>query len=185
MGCKDRLVIAIGGFHGTGKSTYAKALAKTFGLRHVSAGGAFRKLAEKMGLTLKELGEKAARDRSIDEMIDNMVREEALKGGVVVDGMLAAWMAENAHIKICLTAPDKVRFERIAKRDNISLEEAERFTLERERVEKERYKRYYGINVEDLTVYDVIFNTELLPLENSIKILENIIREYLSSKMEC
>lgn len=185
MGCLDKLVIAIGGFHGTGKSTYAKALAKTFNLRHVSAGMAFRKLAEQAGLTLEELTEKAAKDRSIDEKIDGMIREEALKGGVVVDGMLAAWMARNAHIKICLTASDKVRFERIAKRDGVSLEEAERQTLARERAEKERYLRYYGINVEDLTVYDVVFNTELLPVEECVKTLENMIREYVRCRLEC
>lgn len=179
----EGLVIAIGGLHGTGKSTYAKRLAEIFRLRHVSAGGAFRRLAESLGLTLQELTVKAAQDPSIDEKVDGMVREEALKGGVVVDGMLSAWMAENAHVKIYLQAPDKVRFKRIAERDGLKLEEAERQTLERERVERERYQRHYGINVEDLSVYDIVLNTELLPLEANVKILVDVIREYVKSRL--
>jgi len=40
------IVIVIGGPHGTGKSTYAKAIAEEFSLRHLSAGEIFRQLAE-------------------------------------------------------------------------------------------------------------------------------------------
>jgi len=180
----ERLVITIGGLHGTGKSTYARALAEAFRLRHVSAGGTFRKLAENLNLTLQELAEKAAEDRSIDEKVDGMVKEEALKGGVVIDGMLSAWMAENAHVKICLQAPDEVRFKRIAQRNGLDMEKAKRLTLEREKAEKERYKRYYGINLEDLSIYDIMLNTELLPLESNIKVLTNVVREYVKFKLE-
>jgi len=113
------------------------------------------------------------------------VREEARKGFVVIDGLLSAWMAgEDAHIKIYLFAPDEVRFKRIAQRDNISYEEAKKVTLERERAEKERFKRYYGINIEDLTVYDIALNTELLPLESNIKVLTNALKEYIKVKFK-
>jgi cytidylate kinase len=177
------LVITIGGLHGTGKTTYAKALAKIFNLRHFSAGEAFRRLAQESGITIQELARKALKDRSIDERIDGMVKEEASKGGVIIDGLLSAWMAEDkAHVKIYLWASDKVRFKRIAERDGISLREAEKTTIEREKAEKERYIKYYGINLEDLSVYDIILNTELLPVRSIVKILENIIREYIKVK---
>jgi len=175
-----RLVVAIGGLHGTGKSTYAKALAKTFNLRHVSAGEAFRRLAKKAGVSLQELTRRALEDRSIDEYVDQMVKEEASKGGVIIDGLLSAWMAgDKAHIKIYLWAPDRVRFKRIAERDGLSIEEAEKVTLEREKAEKERYMKYYGINIDDLSVYDIVLNTELLPIQSIVKILEDIIKEYV------
>ena len=179
-----RLTVAIGGLHGTGKTTYARAIAETFKLRHVSAGEAFRRLAESLNLTLQQLTERAARDRSIDERVDGMVREEALRGGVVVDGLLSAWMAENAQVKICLQAPDEVRFQRIAKRDGLTFEEAKRLTLEREEAERRRYKQYYGINLDDLSVYDIVFNTELLPLEAGVKVLTDVVKEYVRSRLE-
>jgi len=180
---KDGIVIAMGGLHGTGKTTYAKALAQQFSLRHVSAGEAFRKLAEEEGLTLRELAEKAEMDPSIDRRIDEAVKKEAALGSVVIDGQLAAWMAEdNADLKIYLTAPDKVRFERIACRDGLTLQEAEHTTREREAREMRRFKELYGIEVKDLSIYHLIIDTSLLPLEDTMKTLKNIVSDYIQER---
>jgi cytidylate kinase len=173
----------MGGLHGTGKTTYAKALAQQFSLRHVSAGEAFRKLAEEEGLTLQELAEKAEMDPSIDRRIDEAVKKEAALGSVVIDGQLAAWMAEdNADLKIYLTAPDKVRFERIACRDGLTLQEAEHTTREREAREMRRFKELYGIEVKDLSIYHLIIDTSLLPLEDTMKTLKNIVSDYIQER---
>lgn len=180
---KDGIVIAMGGLHGTGKTTYAKALAQQFSLRHVSAGEAFRKLAEEEGLTLRELAEKAEMDPSIDRRIDEAVKKEAALGSVVIDGQLAAWMAgDNADLKIYLTAPDKVRFERIACRDGLTLQEAEHTTREREAREMRRFKELYGIDVKDLSIYHLIIDTSLLPLEDTMKTLKNIVSDYIQER---
>lgn len=176
-------MIAMGGLHGTGKTTYAKALAQQFSLRHVSAGEAFRKLAEEEGLTLQELAEKAEMDPSIDRRIDEAVKKEAALGSVVIDGQLAAWMAgDNADLKIYLTAPDKVRFERIACRDGLTLQEAEHTTREREAREMRRFKELYGIDVKDLSIYHLIIDTSLLPLEETMKTLKNIVSDYIQER---
>ncbi|MCX8176523.1 MAG: hypothetical protein N3E48_04770, partial [Candidatus Bathyarchaeota archaeon] len=55
-------------------------------------------------------------------------------------------------------------------------------TLEREKAEKERFKRYYGIDLEDLTIYDLALNTEPLPFESSIKVLTSALKEYIRVK---
>ncbi len=179
----NKLVITVGGLHGTGKTTYAKALSKVFGLRHVSAGEIFRKIAKEKGLTLQGLTKLAKEKKEIDELIDSRIKEEAKKGLVVIDGLLSAWMAgKNAHIKIYLFAPDKVRFKRIARRDKISYEEARKVTLEREKIEKERYKKFYGLDLDNLTIYDIVFNTDLLPVNSNIKILRDVIKEYIKAR---
>jgi cytidylate kinase len=177
------LVLAISGLHGSGKSTYARALAKAYGLRLVSAGRFFRRIASEKGMTIEQLTEKAGKDPNIDRLIDYMTKQEAEKGDVVLDGQLSGWMAGNkADMKIFLTAPDDVRFRRIAMRDGISFEEARRQTLMREAAQKERFLRYYGIDTSDLSRYDLVFDTSLHPLEENIKILKNIISEYLAEK---
>jgi len=180
---RDGIVIAMGGLHGTGKTTYAKALAQQFSLRHVSAGEAFRKLAEEEGLTLRELAERAEMDPSIDRRIDEAVKKEAALGSVVIDGQLAAWMAgDNADLKVYLTAPDKVRFERIACRDGLTLQEAEHTTREREAREMRRFKELYGIDVKDLSIYHLIIDTSLLPLEETMKTLKSIVSDYIQER---
>lgn len=182
-GLGRHLVIAIGGLHGTGKSTYAKAIAREFGLRHASAGELFRALARERGMSLEEFTELARKDPEVDRLVDERTREEARRGGVVIDGMLAPWMAgEYADVKICLVASDEVRFRRIAERDGLSFEEARAATLAREEAERERYKRYYGIDVGDLSVYDIIFDTESAPIERSSKLLIELIKAWLEAR---
>ncbi|MGP3667502.1 MAG: (d)CMP kinase [Candidatus Bathyarchaeota archaeon] len=180
---REGLVITVGGLHGTGKSTYAKALAKIFNLKHLSAGEMFRKIAEEKGLSLLDLTSMAGKTVEIDTIIDSRVKEESRKGSVVIDGLLSAWMVgELADVKIYLYASDDVRFRRIAQRDNMSYEEAKKVTLEREKAEKERFKRYYGIDLEDLTIYDLALNTGPLPFESSIKVLTGALKEYIRVK---
>jgi cytidylate kinase len=175
-----KLIIAISGFHGTGKSTYAKTLAKEFGLRHISAGMIFRKIAKEKRISLKELSKIAEKNQRIDRMIDEKTKREAKKGNAILEGHLAGWMANDyAGIKIFLTAPNSVRLERIAKREKISLKEA-RQILYLENAERKRWKKIYKINTEDLSIYDIVLNTGLLPLDSTIKVLKEVVKEYIS-----
>lgn len=175
-------MITISGSHGTGKSTYAKRLAEEFGLRFVSAGMIFRQIASERGVSQEELSRLAEKDKRIDLLIDERTKEEAKKGSVVLDGHLAGWMARDyADIKIFLTASIPVRAQRIAKRNQIPIKEAERQLLTVERIEKSRWKKLYKINLADQLIYDVILNTELLPLESVVKILKEIVRMYIQT----
>lgn len=178
-----RLVITIGGLHGTGKSTYARNLSRFLNLRRISAGEMFRKLADERGVSLGRMSKIAQEQSEIDKLIDSRIREEAEKGSVVLDGLLTAWMVrDKAHIKIYLFAPDEVRFKRIASREKMSFEEAKKQTLEREAIERERYRNRYNLNIDDLSIYDVIINTDMMPLKSNIKILIRIIHEYIKAK---
>ncbi|MBS7651603.1 MAG: AAA family ATPase [Candidatus Bathyarchaeia archaeon] len=179
---RGSLVIAIGGLHGTGKSTHARRLARALGLRYVSAGLLFRRLAEERGVSLEELSRSAEEDPDIDRLIDGMTREEARRGGVVIDGALSAWMAEEADIKILLTSPLEARIERIAARDGLTIEEARRRTLSREEMERGRFKKLYGIDVLDTSIYDIVINTELFDAEGTARILKKIVHEYCSKR---
>lgn len=178
-----KLVITLGGLHGTGKTTYAQRLARLLNLRHVSAGELFRGLAKERGVTLSGMGKLAQEQSSIDKFIDKKICDEAERGSVVLDGLLAALMVgEKAHIKIYLYAPDNVRFKRIASREKFSFEEAKRQTLERETIERARYKKLYNLDIDDLTIYDIIINTDMMPLRSNIKILAALIGEYVKVK---
>jgi cytidylate kinase len=114
--------------------------------------------------------------------MDAMTRREAKKGSVVLDGQLVGWMAGDfANIKVYLKAPLSVRVSRLASRDGVSLEEASRELLHREAAERERYKSLYGIDVGDISIYEVILDTALLGLESTREVLRTIVREYISA----
>jgi cytidylate kinase len=176
------LAIAISGLHGTGKSTYARSLAGEFGLRHVSTGELFRQMAAERNLSLTELTSEADKDGAIDRFLDGQARKEIERGGVVIDGLLAGWIArEYVALKMYLVAPYDVRVNRIACRDRVSYAEAERVTLLRERVERRRFKRLYGIDIDDLSIYDMVLNTGLLPLRSNVEVIKSFVKEYVKT----
>jgi len=175
-------VITIGGLHGTGKSTYARILARIYGLKHISAGNLFRQTAKDKGLTLRELSHAAKDNSQIDKYVDDKVREEASKGSTVIDGILSAQMAgDRSPLKIFLLAPDNVRFKRIASRDKMSFEGARKATFEREKIERQRFRDHYEIDIDDLTIYDIVINTGLLSVNSNIKILTRAIEEFVKN----
>ncbi|NWF95297.1 MAG: AAA family ATPase [Candidatus Thorarchaeota archaeon] len=174
-------VITIGGLHGTGKSSVADRIAKEFGLRRISAGEIFRTLAAERGMTLEEFSRVAEGDAAIDRLLDDTLVAEAAKGNAVIDGQLAAWMArENADLNILLTAPLDVRVARIAQRDGRDFEDAKRETVTREGSERARYREYYGVDITDLSVYDIILNTAKYTLNDVVTILRLAVQTFFA-----
>lgn len=176
------LVITIGGLHGSGRSTNAKNLAKTLGLRYISTGILFRERAEELGVSLEEMNRIAEKDSDFDNWLDNRTREESRKRGVVIDANLSAWMAEDPDLKVFVTCPFEVRVRRIASREGREYSDVEKETRMREESERERYLEYYGVDVSDLSVYDVILNTSLFSVEGTANILKNVVDQYVSGE---
>lgn len=176
-------VITVSGPHGTGKSTYAKALAENLKLRYVSAGGLFRDLARERGMTLETFSQKAAGNPEIDKIVDERTKAEAEKGEVVIDAQLGAWMVKNlADVKVLIVAPDEVRFKRIAERDGLTFQEAKRQTLARELIQQQRYKAYYGVDVSNLGVYDLKVDTGIYSIEKAKLVVIEAVRRFLDRK---
>jgi cytidylate kinase len=176
------LVIAVSGLHGSGRSTHAKRLAEEFGLRYVSSGTIFRQMAEERGLTLDEMSRLTEEDPEFDKLIDERAREESRRGGVVVDATLSGWMCEDPDLRIFLTTPLEARIRRIAEREGIGLEEARMETVARAESERERFRDYYGVDVSDLSAYDLVLNTDLFDPDGTARILKRFVEEYCSGR---
>ena len=176
-------VITVSGPHGTGKSTYAKSLAKALGLRYVSAGELFRELAKEKKMSLEAFSSLAAQDAAIDKMIDERTKTEARKGGVVIDAQLGAWMVKDlSNLRLLLVAPDQIRFKRIAERDRTSFEHARKETIAREQIQKERYKKYYAIDVDNLSIYDFKIDTSQHPIDETASMIVAQVQHLLSER---
>lgn len=168
--------VAIAGLPGSGKTTAAKLVAHALGVRLVSAGGIFRGLAEEEGLSLEEFSALAERDAAIDKQLDQRMAHEARKGPLVMEGRLTAWVCREFKVpafKVRLDAGEGVRAERTAKREGIAAERALADNRRREQSERTRYLRYYGADMGDARLYDLVLDTDSLgPEDVARRILE-------------
>ncbi len=156
--------ITISGPPGSGKTTACNRLSEMLGLKAVVFGKIFRELAAEKHLSLLEFGELAEKDPSIDQAIDAKILEIARENeDIILESRLSAYMLSRNSIpafKIYLGASPEVRMSRIGVREGQSLEDAKRETVERQASEAKRYMMYYNIDINDMSVYDLVVNTD-------------------------
>ncbi|MCU4924738.1 AAA family ATPase [Halobacteria archaeon AArc-dxtr1] len=176
------MLLTVSGPPGSGKSTTAGLLADAFDLDHVSGGDIFRELADERGYTPLEFNKLAEENDQIDHDLDRRLREIAVeRDGLVLESRLAGWLAgDQADFRFWLDAPAHVRGQRIAEREEKDPQRATEETQAREASEAQRYQEYYGIDIRDLTIYDLSVNTSRWDPDAVLDMLLTAVDEYES-----
>ena len=173
------MLLTVSGPAGSGKSTTAAGLAEALDLEHVSGGDIFRELAAERGYSPVEFNELAEEDGRIDRDLDRRLYEIARdRDGVVLESRLAGWLAPDADFRFWLDAPLDVRAARIADREEKSVEQAREETRRRERSERKRYRDYYDIHIDDLSIYDFVVNTARWTAPAVLTVLTTAVEQY-------
>ncbi len=171
------MLITISGLPGSGKTTVARLVAEALGLEHVYAGDLFRRQAEAAGLSLAEYARRAESDHSIDRRLDNTMRARARQGDAVLEGRLAAFVADEAGVRalrIFLDAPEDVRAVRIVEREGGEAGERLGQIQAREASDARRYREIYGVDYHDQGRYDLVITTDgRSPEEVAAEIVEH------------
>lgn len=175
----SELVICVNGPSGAGKGTLAAQIAEMRDIDHFSAGDVFRGIAADRGLDVVELSEKA--DKKVDLEVDRRTLERALSSDCVVDSRLSSWvLGDYADVKIYITAGLDERARRVAGREDMSEKEARQRIEKRDSDNRDRYQEYYGIDVEDRGIYDLVLDNTDLGVEEQRKVVEC----YLEQRLE-
>jgi len=173
-----RAVVTVGGPPGGGKSTAGRLVAKSLGLEFRSAGDLFRAEARRRGMDLATFGRYAAAHPEVDRELDRTMQALATPGRLL-DGRVQGPLCRRAGIPVydvVVTAREDVRVRRVAERDGQSLDEARRQVREREASERDRYFRYYDIDLDRETPGLLVDSSDLLPNAVVEKIL-SFVRE--------
>jgi predicted cytidylate kinase len=162
------LLITISGPPGSGTSSVARQVAAWRGLDVVLGGEVFRAMAAEHGMSLAAFGALAAAEPAVDVELDSRLAARARAGDVVVESRLAGWITHNEGLdalRVGLVCDEAVRAERVAAREGISVAQALADNAQREKTEHDRYQALYGVDIDDLSIYDLVVDTRPLTVE--------------------
>ncbi|MCY0851621.1 MAG: AAA family ATPase [Thermoplasma acidophilum] len=171
--------ITIAGKIGSGKSTVSSELSKITGYAVYSSGTFFRETARKMNMSIEDFNVYSETHPEADYYTDETQKAfMQANDNIIVEGRLAGWISYLNGIsafRIFLYATYYTRLVRFAGRENIDIDSARVLMDKREKSEKERYRKLYGIDIDDLSIYDIVVNTEFMkPPEIAVYIANRI-----------
>lgn len=173
--------VSISGPPGSGKTTIASLVAEAIGLELILTGQVFRDQAKKAGMDVHSYNKLAEMDETIDKKLDGEILRLARKSDkVLVEGRLAGYILNANRVpsfKIFVTAPLKVRAERIAKRENSKAEHELEKLENRELSERIRYKDFYKFDIEDMSIYDLVVDSGNITADKAAEIILGEIRK--------
>ena len=168
------VTITISGTPGSGKSTVAKILEKKLGIKYIYSGLIFRQLAEEHNMELEKFGKFCEQNSEIDKKLDDRQLEILKEGDVILEGRLAGWIAYQNNIpalKVSIDTDIETRARRIVNREKGSVDFRKKEIIERERSEALRYKNYYGIELKDKSIYDLLIDSKDKSPEEIVEII--------------
>lgn len=130
-----------------------------------SSGEFFRQMAKERNMTLEEFGELAENNIEIDKKVDDRMISTA-EPGMVLEARLTGHLmhrSEKEAFKVWIEASLDTRVRRIAEREGYTEDEKEDLkerVKKREASESKRYKKYYDIDINDTSFYDLVISSE-------------------------
>lgn len=163
-------IITVSGKPGSGKSSTSDKIAELLGYTRYSAGDTAREFMHEHGMTLAEFNARAEDDHSLDEAIDEALRELRDKDDIVIDSRLGFyWIPESFKVYLDLNldvATARIYKDIDANEGRLksgevanSMSEVAAHVKKRLENETSRYRSMYGVNPYDTSHYDLVVDT--------------------------
>ena len=190
-------IITISGDPSSGKSTVIEQLRKDFEdkgfkVSVYSIGNEFREMAKEKGLSVEEFNVYAEKRKSIDKMIDDQVakRGEEINskerpGQVFIFDSRLAWNNIPDSLSVRLTIDKNIAGQRAfndPSRKFETLEEATMDTQTRKENEQARYKKRYGVDLQDVNNYRLVIDTSYSSVEDIAEVIEKCLELEMEDK---
>lgn len=170
---------------GSGKSLFVELFSKKLGYKAMDGGTIRRQMAKEHGMSIEEFSVYSAKLPELDHETDARLIAVAKKGRVVMQSRVLPYTKEARSIPgvyfLYLAASKKVRAQRIAKREGISQAQATKNIEIRDTADIKRFKKVYGIDTKDLSVYDLVVNNSRLTPSETVKFVLSKLKEVKKS----
>lgn len=161
----SRLIITISGLTGSGKTTLGSKVGKKLNIRHIrKTHKAFAKKGKVIDFT---------RNASVgfERSFDSGTIKEARKQDCVVTTWLSPWLIKEAAVRVWLYANRDSRAKRKVRELGIPFARARKYVDEKDRLNKLRFKRIYGIDIDNHDGFDLLLNTSKLSINQCANII--------------
>lgn len=177
--------ISLAGDLGSGKSTVADILIRELGAEYYSTGAIVRSIAAKRGMTVVELNVYMETHPEIDNEIDDGLKElSRVDKPMVIDSRMA-WHFTEGTFKVYLSTDPETSALRIMRANRAgehaaTLEATVAETRARRESEKKRYMTQYGVDIKDLTNYDLVVDTTVATPDEVANVIIVSLNEWLA-----
>jgi cytidylate kinase len=180
--------IVVAGMPAVGKTTVARLLAERLGLEYIAGGDILKEIARSRGYRVTgsdwwdtDEGKAFLKERQsnprFDLEVDSRLKEMLYRGGYVATSYSMPWLTGPEIVKVWLKASLETRAKRMSSRDKIPYEEALKIVSFRDEENKKLYKSLYGYELgEDLGVFHLVVDTELLPPQTVTSVVVEYVR---------
>jgi cytidylate kinase len=116
------------------------------------------------------------RPADIRALIRETVVQTAARGRVVIVAHAASYAVESgpAKLRVLVTGSPRTRAERVSSQDTLDEAQAVRRVKEADAVRRDYLKRFYGVDRESPTDYDLVINTDVLSTEQAADIISRV-----------
>lgn len=157
--------ICISGLTGSGKTTLGRLLSKELNIEHIT-----KESVEEYARILKEikkggnerLGVLQAAHPKYARNFDAEILEAAKGKNVVVTTWLSPWLMKDATLRVWLNASLDERSRRKAIEMRTSQKKAKEYVMRKDGLAAGEFKKIYGIDISDHSVFDLEVNTRKL-----------------------
>lgn len=176
-------IISISGNIAGGKSEICSILADMLCMQVYAASQSFRALSREYNMSLVDFNEYIKEKPEIDKKVEEKTAEYArLNNKIILDARLG-WYVVPESFKVYIKADIDVASKRLKSfcvRRGIeeqyeTQKEAKEAILRREALERERYKKQYGIDLDDEANYDLVVDSSVKGL---FEVANEIATEY-------
>ncbi|HUF54074.1 MAG TPA: cytidylate kinase-like family protein [Dehalococcoidia bacterium] len=117
-------------------------------------------------------------DETYIETMSALIRELAATGRIVILGRGSQMVLRDlpGALHVLTVAPQELRVQRLAEREEIGMEDAARRAKESDRAREAFYKKFWKVDVQDPRLYDLTIDTSRFTYEQAAEVIAEAIR---------